>query len=109
MDTFTLSYNQTWFQTDFQVKLGDPPISLYGQLLWREFFFTVAANNPHFDRMATNPMCLQIPWRKSPERLQKWEEVCTPLNLDWLNVQSSQRFFVGLEEAVLLGVSHYIL
>lgn len=57
-----------------KVKLGEPPISLYGQLLWREFFFTVAANNPHFDRMATNPMCLQIPWRKSPERLQKWEE-----------------------------------
>ena len=64
----------------FQVKLGDPPISLYGQLLWREFFFTVAANNPHFDRMDTNPMCLQIPWRKSPERLQKWEEVQMPLN-----------------------------
>ncbi|XP_078359944.1 cryptochrome-1-like [Oculina patagonica] len=57
-----------------KVKTNDPPISLYGQLLWREFFFTVAANNPHFDRMATNPMCLQIPWRKSPERLKKWEE-----------------------------------
>lgn len=57
-----------------KVKSSDPPISLYGQLLWREFFFTVAANNPHFDRMTTNPMCLQIPWKKNPENLAKWEE-----------------------------------
>jgi len=60
----------------FQVKCKEPPISLYGQLLWREFFFTVAANNPNFDKMAANPVCLQIPWKKNPEKLRRWEEVC---------------------------------
>lgn len=57
-----------------KVKCKEPPISLYGQLLWREFFFTVAANNPNFDKMAANPVCLQIPWKKNPEKLKIWEE-----------------------------------
>ncbi|CAH3021121.1 unnamed protein product [Porites evermanni] len=57
-----------------KVKCKEPPISLYGQLLWREFFFTVAANNPNFDKMASNPVCLQIPWKKNPEKLKRWEE-----------------------------------
>ena len=60
----------------FQVKKrNDPPLSLYGQLFWREFFYTAATNNPKFDRMAGNQICVQIPWDKNPEALAKWAEV----------------------------------
>ncbi|KAI8905365.1 FAD binding domain of DNA photolyase-domain-containing protein [Powellomyces hirtus] len=40
-----------------------PPVSLLGQLYWREFFYAVAAHTPNFDRMEGNPLCLQVPWR----------------------------------------------
>lgn len=51
-----------------------PPLSLFGQLLWREFFYTAATNNPRFDRMEGNPICIQIPWDRNPEALAKWAE-----------------------------------
>lgn len=47
-------------------------MSLYGQLLWREFFYAAASRNPNFDRMFGNPICLQIPWEKNLEALAKW-------------------------------------
>lgn len=60
----------------FQIKKqSDPPLSLHGQLLWREFFYTAATNNPHFDKMEGNAMCVQIPWDRNPEALAKWAEV----------------------------------
>lgn len=40
-----------------------PPVSLEGQLLWREFFYLVAYATPGFDKMSENSLCLQIPWR----------------------------------------------
>ncbi|CAG0894798.1 unnamed protein product, partial [Cyprideis torosa] len=55
-----------------QVRKSPPPVSLYGQLLWREFFYTAATKNPKFDRMVGNPICLQIPWDKNPQALAKW-------------------------------------
>ncbi len=42
-------------------------MSLFGQLLWREFFYTAATKNPNFDRMYGNPICVQIPWDKNQE------------------------------------------
>ncbi len=63
-----------WFQVK---KRNDPPPSLHGQLLWREFFYTAAYNNPDFDRMMNNPICVQIPWDTNPESLAKWAEVST--------------------------------
>ncbi|KAF3860806.1 hypothetical protein F7725_001061 [Dissostichus mawsoni] len=39
-------------------KNSSPPLSLYGQLLWREFFYTTATNNPRFDKMEGNPICV---------------------------------------------------
>ena len=35
----------------------------------------MAANNPNFDQMDENPVCLQIPWTVNPEWLKKWEQV----------------------------------
>ena len=54
----------------------DPAHTLYGKLFWREFFYTVATNNPNFNRMAGNKNCVQIPWDKNPTAVVKWAEVC---------------------------------
>ncbi|KAM3966799.1 cryptochrome 2 isoform 2-T2 [Aphomia sociella] len=55
-----------------RVKQVRPPLSLHGQILWREFFYCAATRNPNFDRMEGNPICVQIPWEKNDEALAKW-------------------------------------
>ncbi|XP_053601668.1 cryptochrome-1-like isoform X2 [Plodia interpunctella] len=55
-----------------RVKQVRPPLSLHGQILWREFFYCAATRNPNFDRMEGNPICVQIPWEKNQEALVKW-------------------------------------
>ncbi|XP_066582661.1 cryptochrome-1 [Prorops nasuta] len=55
-----------------KIKKAVPPLSLHGQLLWREFFYCAATKNPNFDRMHGNPICVQIPWDKNVEALAKW-------------------------------------
>ena len=56
----------------FQIKESPPPMSTFGQLLWREFFYTAATKNPNFDRMLGNPICVQIPWDDNADALAKW-------------------------------------
>nr|AXE72850.1 6-4 photolyase [Chlamydomonas sp. ICE-L] len=46
-----------------QKKHSEPPVSLRGQLLWREFFYTVGAHTPNFSHMVGNTVCRQIDWR----------------------------------------------
>uniref|UniRef100_A0A4W3KCE6 Cryptochrome circadian regulator 2 n=1 Tax=Callorhinchus milii TaxID=7868 RepID=A0A4W3KCE6_CALMI len=71
------------------VKKGAiPPLSLYGQLLWREFFYTTATNNPKFDRMEGNPICVQIPWDKNPHALTKWADGLT--GFPWIDAIMKQ-------------------
>ncbi|CAK9832127.1 Cry1 [Anthophora retusa] len=55
-----------------KIKKAVPPLSLHGQLLWREFFYCAATKNQNFDRMQGNPICVQIPWDKNVEALAKW-------------------------------------
>ncbi|XP_045529788.1 cryptochrome-1-like [Pieris brassicae] len=55
-----------------RIKRVRPPLSLHGQILWREFFYCAATRNPNFDRMVGNPICVQIPWEKNKEALAKW-------------------------------------
>ncbi|XP_014829264.1 PREDICTED: cryptochrome-2-like [Poecilia mexicana] len=69
-------------------KRSSPPLSLYGQLLWREFFYTAATNNPNFDRMEGNPICVQIPWDQNPEALAKWAEGRT--GFPWIDAIMTQ-------------------
>ncbi|XP_076857223.1 cryptochrome circadian regulator 3b [Brachyhypopomus gauderio] len=72
-----------------QVKQNESPsISLYDKLLWREFFYTAATNNPHFDRMEGNPICIRIPWEKNPEALAKWAEGRT--GFPWIDAIMTQ-------------------
>ena len=44
-----------------------PPVSLLGQLLWREFYYTAAAHTPNYHQKAGNAICKQIPWDDNPE------------------------------------------
>ncbi|KAH8263612.1 hypothetical protein KR044_011404 [Drosophila immigrans] len=53
-------------------KHSKPPVSLVGQLLWREFYYTVAAAEPNFDRMMGNAYCMQIDWQEQPDHLAAW-------------------------------------
>ncbi|TWW64848.1 cryptochrome circadian regulator 1a [Takifugu flavidus] len=69
-------------------KNSSPPLSLYGQLLWREFFYTAATNNPCFDKMENNPICVQIPWDRNPEALAKWAEGRT--GFPWIDAIMTQ-------------------
>lgn len=54
-------------------KHSQPPVSLEGQLLWREFYYLVASATPNFDKMEGNPICRQIPWNHDKELLAAWE------------------------------------
>ncbi|CAL8370054.1 unnamed protein product [Lota lota] len=69
-------------------KNSSPPLSLYGQLLWREFFYTAATNNPRFDKMEANPICVRIPWDRSPKALAKWAEART--GFPWIDAIMTQ-------------------
>ncbi|XP_078333232.1 cryptochrome-2-like isoform X2 [Crassostrea virginica] len=68
-----------------KAKHTSPPVSLHGQLLWREFFYTVAADTANFDKMEGNPVCKQIPWDINEEYLKAWKEVFEEylLDADW--------------------------
>lgn len=69
-----------WKLTELYKKVkkgGEAPLAIHGQLLWREFFYTVATNNPNFDKMVGNSICVQIPWEHNPEALAKWAEGMT--------------------------------
>lgn len=54
-----------------------PPVSLLGQLLWRDFFYTVAFGTPNFDQMKCNKICKQIPWKVDEELLAAWRDART--------------------------------
>lgn len=55
-------------------KHTGPPTSLLGQLLWREFFYSIGSQTPNFDHMVGNDLCKQIDWDVNHEWYQAWEE-----------------------------------
>ncbi|KAF3791892.1 6-4-DNA photolyase [Nymphaea thermarum] len=54
-----------------------PPVSLVGQLLWRDFFYTVGFGTPNFDQMKGNRICKQIPWNEDDALFVAWREAKT--------------------------------
>ena len=44
-----------------------PPVSLLGQLLWREFYYAAAAHTPNYHQKEGNPICKQIDWDDNAE------------------------------------------
>ncbi|KAJ8773587.1 hypothetical protein K2173_005833 [Erythroxylum novogranatense] len=65
-----------------------PPVSLVGQLLWRDFFYTVAFATPNFDRMNGNKICKQIPWNTDDQLLTAWREART--GYPWIDASMVQ-------------------
>lgn len=53
--------------------VSQPPVSLHGQLYWREFFMMHAWKTPNFHLMKENPSCIQIDWDDNPAYLEAWE------------------------------------
>eukprot|EP00899_Mesostigma_viride_P013301 jgi/Mesvir1/21972/Mv08637-RA.1 len=65
-----------------------PPVSLLGQLYWREFFYTVGYDTPNFEHMEGNPICRQIPWDNDPELMAAWNEGRT--GYPWIDAVMAQ-------------------
>ncbi|KAI8802800.1 FAD binding domain of DNA photolyase-domain-containing protein [Cladochytrium replicatum] len=82
-----------------QKSHSEPPVSLLGQILWREFYYTVASVTPNYSIMEGNPVCLQVDWwcRNGPEdprnpeaaeNLKAWTEGRT--GYPWIDAIMSQ-------------------
>eukprot|EP01035_Chromulina_nebulosa_P017095 gene17095-22608_t len=52
---------------------SSPPVSLHGQLLWREFFYLSSYTTINFDKMEGNAKCRQIPWSRDFDIIEKWK------------------------------------
>ena len=65
-----------------------PPVSLEGQLLWREFFYAQAFITPNFDRMVGNPGCKQIGWGYNRDWIDAWEHSRT--GYPWIDAVMAQ-------------------
>lgn len=50
-----------------------PPVSLVGQLLWRDFFTTVGYLTDNFGQIKQNPICKQIKWDSNPLYFNAWK------------------------------------
>nr|XP_009764105.1 PREDICTED: (6-4)DNA photolyase isoform X2 [Nicotiana sylvestris] len=69
-------------------KHTSPPVSLLGQLLWRDFFYTVSFGTPNFDQMKGNRICKQIPWKNDDELLAAWRDSRT--GFPWIDAIMAQ-------------------
>jgi len=54
---------------------GSPSRSymIVSQLIWREFFYVMCANNPFYAEMKRNPICINVPWYKDDKHLALFE------------------------------------
>jgi len=58
-------------------KLSKPPVSLHGQLMWREYNNLMGYTTPNFDKMVDNPVARQIPWDDDPAIFEAWKNAQT--------------------------------
>lgn len=56
-------YRIMFIQLKFPGLKGPPPVTLDGQLMWREFFYCYCVGVPNYDTQELNPMCKQINWK----------------------------------------------
>jgi cryptochrome len=79
-----LSPRQVWFALDNAVartsstKHSKPPVSLHGQMLWRDFNNLIAhdANKEHpgcWNQIEGNKYCREVPWDDDPKMLGAWK------------------------------------
>ncbi|XP_035782382.1 cryptochrome-1 [Anopheles albimanus] len=58
--------------SQFKCPIGQ---HITGQLIWREYFYTMSVRNPHYGEMERNPICLNIPWYEPvDDSLVRWKE-----------------------------------
>ncbi|KAL3882520.1 hypothetical protein ACJMK2_028856 [Sinanodonta woodiana] len=69
------------------------PHSIYGQLLWREYFYTMSVDNEKYDIMEGNPICLNIPWSVNPKYLEQWTKGET--GYPWIDAIMKQLLLEG--------------
>lgn len=55
-------------------KHTQPPVSLLGQLYFREMSYLQGASIPNYDKQAGNPICRQIKWSKDSKKLAAWSQ-----------------------------------
>ena len=58
-------------------SLSKPPVSLHGQLMWREYNYLMGYSTPNFDKMENNPVARQIPWDDDPKLIEAWKNAQT--------------------------------
>ena len=51
------------------------PYAITGQLIWREYFYCMSVNNPKYNCMEGNSICLNIDWYTDQEQFEKWSKV----------------------------------
>eukprot|EP00638_Chattonella_subsalsa_P000746 CAMPEP_0117762888 /NCGR_PEP_ID=MMETSP0947-20121206/18262_1 /TAXON_ID=44440 /ORGANISM="Chattonella subsalsa, Strain CCMP2191" /LENGTH=540 /DNA_ID=CAMNT_0005584393 /DNA_START=199 /DNA_END=1821 /DNA_ORIENTATION=- len=83
-----LFYHRLQEVYDSAPKHASPPVSLHGQLLWREFFYLCGSSVPNYDKMEGNPICKQIPWEQNEQYLKAWEEGQT--GYPWIDAVMNQ-------------------
>jgi cryptochrome len=93
-----LSPRQVWFALDAAiaratVTASKPPVSLHGQMLWRDFNNLMAhdANLEHpgcWNQMKGNKYCRDIPWDDDPQLLEKWKSGKT--GFPWIDAAMRQ-------------------
>nr|AWY11208.1 photoreceptive cryptochrome [Tritonia tetraquetra] len=50
------------------------PPEITSQLIWREYFYCMSVNNPYYNRMKENPICLNIDWYSDDQGFEKWKD-----------------------------------
>lgn len=83
-----------WKLKDIQRRYkshSSPPVSLVGQIMWREMTHFLGRKVEKFFQMEGNPVCRQIPWDKDEdarERLKAWQEART--GYPWIDALVTQ-------------------
>jgi len=50
-----------------------PKMDITGQLMWREYFYSMVRLNPNFNQINNNPIYLPIPWLEDDTQLRRWK------------------------------------
>lgn len=76
--TFYHALSEVYAECPMPTKtLSKPPVSLHGQLIWREYNNLMGYSTPNFDVMEGNPVARQIPWDDDPKLLDAWKNAQT--------------------------------
>ena len=86
-----------------------PPVSLLGQLLWREFYYAAAAHTPNYHQKEGNPICKQIDWDDNAEFFKVWPSALLPpgcSHMLGLRIAYSPEAWKQAQGYLPLGVTH---